>query len=185
MIASSIATWANALTAVRLGIIFPLTWSIIEGVWAPAALLFVIAVLTDYFDGPVARRFGQATPFGGLADHGTDALFVTSANAALAMTGFIPVYLPCIIPVAFLQYTIDSRVLKGHALRPNPLGRINGIAYYVVPGVVIGGHVLSVWDHLAPATSAFTWLLILSTLVSMAMRARNYFREPKNRASTE
>ncbi len=169
-----IATWANALTALRLGITFPLTWCLIENEWLIAAVLFTVAVLTDYFDGPLARRYGQATPFGGFADHATDAVFVTSACSALAMANYIPVYLPCIIPVAFLQYTFDSRVLKGQSLRPNPLGRINGIAYYVVPGVVIGGHVLSIWNYLAAATVAFTWLLIVSTLVSMALRARNY-----------
>lgn len=177
---ASWATWANALTALRLGITFPLMWSLTANAWVPAALLFFFAVLTDYFDGPLARRFGQATTFGGFADHATDALFVTCACAALAMADFIPIYLPCIIPVAFLQYTIDSRVLKGHALRPNPLGRINGIAYYVVPGVVIGGHVLSIWDIVAAATAAFAWVLILSTLVSMALRTRNYLGQPNN-----
>ncbi len=172
------ATWANALTALRLGIALPLAWSITESAWVPAALLFFIAALTDYFDGPLARRLGQATKFGGFADHATDALFVTSACTALAMADFITIYLPCIIPIAFLQYTVDSRVLKGHALRPNPLGRINGIAYYVVPGVVIGGHVLSIWDLLAAATAAFAWLLILTTAASMVLRARNYLSQP-------
>ena len=176
MITTPIATWANALTALRLGITFPLTWSIIENEWAIAAVLFTVAVLTDYFDGPLARRYGQATPFGGFADHATDAVFVTSACSVLAMADYIPVYLPWLIPIAFLQYTVDSRVLKGQSLRPNPLGRTNGIAYYVVPGIVIGGHALTIWNYLAVATAAFAWILIVSTLVSMALRARNYLR---------
>lgn len=174
MITAPLATWANALTALRLGITFPLMWSIIQNDWGIAALLFTIAVLTDYFDGPLARRYGQAAAFGGFADHATDALFVTCACTALAMVDYIPVILPCIIPIAFVQYTFDSRVLKGQSLRPNPLGRINGIAYYVIPGAVIGGHVLSIWNYLAAATAAFAWLLIVSTVVSMALRARNY-----------
>jgi CDP-diacylglycerol---glycerol-3-phosphate 3-phosphatidyltransferase len=178
LITAPLATWANALTALRLGLIFPLTGCIIDSEWAIAAVLFTVAALTDYFDGPLARRYGQATPFGGFADHATDALFVTCACTALAMTDYIPVLLPCIIPIAFLQYTVDSRVLKGQSLRPNPLGRINGIAYYVVPGVVIGGHVLAIWNHLAAVTDAFCWVLILSTVVSMALRTRNYLGKP-------
>jgi len=178
LITAPLATWANALTALRLGLICPLTWAIIEHEWLTAAALFTIAVLTDYFDGPLARYYGQATPFGGFADHATDALFVTSSCTALAMADYIPVYLPCLIPIAFLQYTVDSRALKGQSLRPNPLGRFNGIAYYVVPGVVIGGHVLSIWDYLAALTTAFAWALIMSTVVSMALRARNYLGKP-------
>lgn len=180
MISASLATWANALTALRLGLIFPLTWAIIEHEWSIAAVIFSIAALTDYFDGPLARHYGQATPFGGFADHATDALFVTSACTALAIADYIPVYLPCLIPIAFLQYAVDSRVLKGQSLRPNPLGRINGIAYYVVPGVVIGGHVLSIWSYLASVTVALAWVLIMSTFVSMGLRARNYLGKPSS-----
>ena len=177
MIAAPVATWANALTALRLIITLPLASMILDAEWSMAALLFAVAVLTDYFDGPLARRLSQASPFGGLVDHGTDALFVTSACTALAWSGFIPIALPLLIPLAFLQYATDSRVIRGHALRANPLGRINGIAYYVLPGIVIGGHALAIGSALADLAVALAWLLTVSTLLSMALRARAYFGE--------
>ena len=62
-------TWANALTALRLALIAPLVLAVIHGVWTVAAGLFTLAVLTDYFDGPLARHHGQATPIGGFMDH--------------------------------------------------------------------------------------------------------------------
>ena len=169
-------TWANALTTLRLLTIVPLTGALLAGNWPGAALLFTLAALTDYFDGPLARRLGQTSVLGGFIDHASDALFVTGACTALACAGYINTVLPLLIPVAFLQYTLDSQVLRGRALRPNPLGRWNGIAYYVLPGIVIGAHLLAVETLLQPVTVALAWLLVASTLLSMGMRAREYFR---------
>ncbi|MCP5181487.1 MAG: CDP-alcohol phosphatidyltransferase family protein [Pseudomonadales bacterium] len=167
-------TWANALTALRLALIAPLVLAVIHGVWTVAAGLFTLAVLTDYFDGPLARHHGQATPIGGFMDHATDALFVTVLCAAMALHHHLAWLLPVLIPLAFIQYSVDSRVLAGRALRPNRLGRVNGISYYVLPGVVIGAHWLDWWGWLAMPTSIASWLLCTSTLVSMGLRATNY-----------
>jgi phosphatidylglycerophosphate synthase len=172
---ATLMTWANGLTAIRLLCIAPLTLAILDSSWLIAAPLFVIAVLTDFFDGPLARRLGQSSALGGFIDHGTDALFVTCACTGLAWTGQINSVLPVLIPLAFLQYSLDSQVLRGRALKPNRLGRWNGIAYYVLPGIVIGASVLGIADLLSPIASVFAWLLAGSTLLSMGMRARGYF----------
>lgn len=169
-------TWANALTALRLLTIVPLSGAISAAHWPLAAILFTVAALTDYFDGPLARRLGQTSVLGGFIDHASDALFVTAACATLALAGHINGVLPLLIPLAFLQYSIDSQVFRGRALRPNPLGRWNGIAYYVLPGIVIGVHLLGLHATLMPVAGALAWLLAGSTLVSMGMRARSYFR---------
>jgi phosphatidylglycerophosphate synthase len=168
-------TWANALTALRLLTIVPLCDAVTDADWSLAAFFFTVAALTDYFDGPLARKFGQTSVLGGFIDHATDALFVTSACTTLALSGHINTLLPFLIPVAFLQYSIDSQVFRGRALRPNPLGRWNGIAYYVLPGFVIGVHLFRIDTLLMPVASALGWLLSGSTLVSMGMRARAYF----------
>lgn len=172
---ATLATWANALTAVRLLTIVPLVLTVLHAAWLPAALLFTLAAVTDYFDGPLARRLGQSSALGGFIDHGSDALFVTSVCTAMACAAHITPVLPVLIPLAFLQYMLDSQVLRGRALRPNPLGRWNGIGYYVLPGVVIGAHLLRIETLLMPLAEAFAWLLVSSTITSMCIRARNYF----------
>ncbi len=169
-------TWANALTAIRLLTIVPLCGAILSTDWLLAAGLFTVAALTDYFDGPLARRFGQSSAVGRFIDHASDALFVTAACTTLACSGHINNVLPFLIPTAFLQYMIDSRVFQGRALRPNPLGRWNGITYYVLPGIVIGAHLLHIEHLLMPVAAALAWLLVISTMVSMGLRAQAYFR---------
>ncbi len=163
-------TWANLLTAVRLVLIPPTCWLILEAHWLWAALLFTAAATSDYFDGRVARRLNQTSPAGGLFDHATDALYVTSGCWALAEAGFINPYLPWLIAAAFVQYMLDSRALAGHKLRMSTLGRYNGIAYFVVIGTGIGLNLLGL-ELLLPVLYWGAWLLVATSLASMLDRA--------------
>lgn len=55
-----------------------------------AFVVFVIAALTDTFDGWVARRLGGVTAFGALADPLADKLLVVGTLASLALFGEVP-----------------------------------------------------------------------------------------------
>lgn len=164
-------TWANGLTALRLVGILPGVWAVCTAHWALAAGVFVVAVLTDLADGPVARRFNHATPGGGLFDHTTDALFVAALLAALAATGYVNVFLPGLVALAFLQYVLDSRALAGAVLRTSLIGRYNGIAYYVLAGIPIIRNATGLGWPPDSWVAAIAWLLVLTTLLSMADRA--------------
>ena len=109
----------------------------IGSVKGAAAVLFVLAVATDFADGALARRRGVTSRLGGLFDHATDALFVTLGLSALAARGELTPILPLLVALAFTQYALDSRVVEGRALRASPLGRWNGIAYYVLLGIPV------------------------------------------------
>ena len=72
------------------------------------------AIVTDLTDGPLARRSGTASPFGGTFDHTTDFLFVVSGLAGGVVRGVIPWLLPVLVVAAFAQYVIDSYWLHRH-----------------------------------------------------------------------
>lgn len=163
-------TWANALTAVRLVLIVPTTLAILAGSWWPAAALFTLAAVTDFYDGVVARKLSQMSPLGGFFDHATDAVFVTAGCWALAQVGLVNPYLHWLIPLAFVQYALDSKALAGKALRTSTIGRSNGVAYFVAVGTGIGASALG-FDWLLPVLALFAWLLVLTTVVSMFDRA--------------
>lgn len=169
-------TWANALTALRLLCIAPCAWAIAQGQWGLAALLFVIAVITDLADGPLARRFNQASPFGGLFDHGTDALFCTISLSSLAWIGVINPWLPLLVALAFIQYMFDSRALAGLSLKTSFLGRNNGIAYFVMVGIPVVSQAASL--HWPPEQwiAGLAWGLVATTGLSMADRAITLIR---------
>ena len=126
---------------------------------------------TDLLDGPVARRFGEASPLGGLLDHGADAALVVAGLGALALRGALPALLPVLVAAAFLQYVLDSRALAGRRLRASGLGRANGVAYFVLLGIpVVQGALGLAWPA-AETVRALGWLLVASTLLSMGARA--------------
>jgi cardiolipin synthase len=167
---STVLTWANLLTLVRLAAAAPTAWAIATGQWHAAAAWFALAAVSDFADGRVARRWGQASPLGGLFDHATDAAYVTITLAACAGMGLVPWPLAALIPAAFIQYTLDSRALGGRPLRTSPIGRLNGIAYFVLAGVAIGREALAFDGLPRSAVAAFGWLLVASTMVSMVER---------------
>lgn len=166
------ATRANALSVLRVLAAPALAASISLRAWHCASLLFALATASDLADGRVARRYGEASRLGRLLDHAADACFVVFGTAALAWRGLLPAALPVLIALAFAQYALDSRAVGSGELRPNRLGRWNGIAYYVCVAVPLARELFgapwpsAAWLHLAG------WLVVASTLLSMFARLR-------------
>jgi phosphatidylglycerophosphate synthase len=170
-------TWANLLTAIRAVILVPTCYAILNQAWIIATLLFTTAVVTDIFDGKVARRLNQTSPFGGLFDHATDAAFVSLCCWAFANQGTINMVLPALIILAFIQYMLDSKALAGVALRMSAIGRSNGIAYYILVGTLIGAETLN-WQWLLQIAGYVAWLLVLTSGLSMLDRGVTLLRQP-------
>ena len=162
-------TWANLVTSLRLALIPATVFSISFNDWGLAAILFTIVVISDVVDGRLARQFNQATPLGGLLDHATDATFAAICTATIASSGQINVWLAPLIAITFIQYTLDSKALQGQTLRASKIGRLNGIAYFVLVGTVIGHHVLGFYFLELPI-QVFAWILVASSLVSIVDR---------------
>jgi CDP-diacylglycerol---glycerol-3-phosphate 3-phosphatidyltransferase len=163
---------ANALTAVRLLLVLPFAFFMAKGDERSAMLAlatWVVAVITDLLDGPIARRRGTVTALSGTFDHVSDFLFVTSGLFAGAVRGAFPWILPVLITAAFSQYVIDSYLIHRRTkLRGSKLGRYNGILYFVptLMDILIRMGLL----FLQPLLAILVWLLVLSTLVSMGQR---------------
>ncbi|MGE4606953.1 MAG: CDP-alcohol phosphatidyltransferase family protein [Myxococcota bacterium] len=165
-------TRANGMTLIRLIAAPVLAVAISADASLAATAVFTLAVATDVADGIVARRFGEASALGRLLDHTTDAIFVSVGTAALACAGELPVLLPTLIAASFVQYALDSRNPQADGPRPSSLGRWNGIAYFVVLAVPIVRDTLGLaWPDRTFVT-LLGWLLVVSTLVSIADRLR-------------
>ncbi|MDZ7686006.1 MAG: CDP-alcohol phosphatidyltransferase family protein [Gammaproteobacteria bacterium] len=169
-------TLPNALSASRL-LLAPLCFTAVTHErWIVAAALLFLAITTDVIDGRLARRRGLVTSFGGLLDHGSDAFFVTLTLAALAVVGLVPWLLPLLVAAAFAQYVLDSRALAGQPLRASRLGRYNGIAYFVLAGAPVVHAALGLELLPAGLFYALGWVLVATTITSMADRVIALFR---------
>lgn len=87
-----IVTVPNILTFVRVGIVpFLVLAFFIPGFLGTilTLALFLVASLTDYADGYIARRFQQASPFGAFLDPIADKILVAATLLMMAGTGRI------------------------------------------------------------------------------------------------
>ena len=64
-----------------------------------AGILFIIASLTDFVDGKLARKYNMVTDFGKMLDAIADKILVNSVLIILASSGFISPIIPVVIIV--------------------------------------------------------------------------------------
>jgi CDP-diacylglycerol--glycerol-3-phosphate 3-phosphatidyltransferase len=163
-------TVSNGLTSTRLVAAPFFYWAILDSAWGVAATLFWLAVVSDVIDGRVARARRETSVFGGVLDHGSDAIFVSLGHFALSQGGVTPDLLPFLILAAFIQYALDSRILSGQVLRASLIGRWNGVCYFIAPGIWVTREALDLSIPPDPWILAIGWLLVVSTVISMADR---------------
>ncbi len=87
---SKVFTLANVVSVLRLMAIPVFLWWVIEDRLLPAFILLVVAVLTDFVDGMIARRMNEITKLGQFLDPFADRLFIAATVIALAIQDVVP-----------------------------------------------------------------------------------------------
>ena len=90
----------NKLTASRLWLaaIFVACFAVdVHGRFSVALLVFLLATLTDYLDGVLARKRGLITDFGKLMDPLADKILTSSAFISLCAIGYFPAWAVIVI----------------------------------------------------------------------------------------
>ena len=64
---------------------------------AICAVLFIVASITDFFDGKIARKYNYVTNFGKLMDPVADKILVLSAILILIISGLVPFWTMLIV----------------------------------------------------------------------------------------
>ena len=87
----------NAISIMRIALVAPILWLMIQGRFEPAIVLFFIAGFSDGLDGWLAKRFHWHTRLGALLDPVADKLLVAGAFITLVYTGHVPVWLAVLV----------------------------------------------------------------------------------------
>jgi len=111
----------------------------LEGKEIYGAAIFVIAALTDFFDGYFARKRNQVTTIGKLLDPIADKLLVTSAFISLVELGLAPAWMVVIIvgrefAVSGIRSIAASR---GYLMPANWLGKTKMVVQILTIVVLI------------------------------------------------
>ena len=90
----------------------------VEVKYIVAGVLFIIASITDFFDGYVARKYNIVTDFGKMVDAISDKMLTNSLLVILSSAGMISTVVAVIIIVR--DFAVDSMKMivgnKGHAV---------------------------------------------------------------------
>ncbi len=129
---------ANKLTLLRIALIpvFIVFFYLGTGYWNyyVSALVFILAALTDLFDGSLARKHDIVTNFGKLMDPIADKLLVCSALVLLSIIGRIhPVLVIVLIGREFLISGFRAvAAADGKVLAASGLGKSKAIVQIVM-----------------------------------------------------
>lgn len=106
--------FVNFLSAFRIASSFAIIFTMMFGMYWTTFVLFLLAAISDWFDGFLARKYNVCTKLGGVMDHIGDKLLVV--NTFIMLAAMMPVWfvvVPIIIMIARELYISGLREFLG------------------------------------------------------------------------
>ena len=161
---SQIFTVANAVSVVRLMAIPVFLWLVIEDRLLIAFVLLVVAVLTDFVDGMIARRMNEITKLGQFLDPFADRLFIAATVIALAIQDVVPWWFVIAVMLRDALLGIGGVVMARYGAATLPVkwwGKVATFAMLVVLPLFLLGAVV---PEVGEITNPIAWVLALATV---------------------
>jgi CDP-diacylglycerol--glycerol-3-phosphate 3-phosphatidyltransferase len=165
----SVVNVANVLTGLRIVLVPVFLVALFVGdghetYWRVVAfIVFTVAVITDRFDGAIARSYGMVTEFGKLADPIADKALIGAALIGLSLLGDLPWWVTVVILVREVAVTILRLVvIRGGVIAASRGGKLKTL----VQSVAIGLFVLPLHGAWLTGAWAFMWAAIVLTVVT-------------------
>ena len=132
-----------------------------------AALAFALAVLSDYLDGALARRWQCETDFGRLMDPLADKVLIAAALVCLAWSHDIPAWVAIIlISRDFLITGLRQLALShGTVLAADPAGKTKTASQMIMIGFFLLRDAAGEWLPMTPWPS---WILLTGQVLLAA-----------------
>ncbi|MCF0113258.1 MAG: CDP-diacylglycerol--glycerol-3-phosphate 3-phosphatidyltransferase [Bacilli bacterium] len=143
-----------------------------------AAVIFVLASITDYFDGMLARKWNQVTNLGKFLDPIADKMLVDSLLIFLVIRpsyneNQLTIPLFCTILMILRDLIIDTMrsvaAAKGKVVAANIFGKLKTVFQMIaIPVVILNGFPFSYFDaSWHPWLRIGNWLIYIATLMSV------------------
>lgn len=167
----------NLLTTVRLALVPVFLVALFAGDehetrWRIAAfVIFAVAVVTDRFDGALARSYGMETEFGKLADPIADKALIGAALIGLSLVGDLPWWVTVVILVREIGVTVLRFAVLRRGVIPASRG---GKLKTLIQSIAIGLFILplpGVWHTVAVVIMAIAIVLTVLTGIDYVVEA--------------
>ena len=144
-----IVTWPNALSAARLAGVPVFLWLVLglrttaaDGI---AVGILVVAGISDWLDGKLARMLNQMSRLGQVLDPAADRLYIAATVVALAVRGIIPWWVFGVLAAREVSVALSLIVLRRRtsygALEVSFVGKTaTWCLMYAFPLLFLGAH---------------------------------------------
>jgi CDP-diacylglycerol--glycerol-3-phosphate 3-phosphatidyltransferase len=149
-----------------------------------AFFCFLVACLTDWCDGFLARRYNQVTVFGALWDPVADKILVTSAWITLVANHAMPAWIVVLLlardfTVTGLRMTAGQ---QGIALSAETGGKIKTVVQLITIGVLCAHYsLIEDWGFKSLSRPGYAyyeiWILYPACVITSLWSAWSYFRK--------
>ena len=134
-----------------------------------AAVIFILAALTDMLDGHIARKNNLVTNFGKLMDPLADKLLVMSALICLSQVGDVPGWM--VIVILGREFIITGMrqvaAAQGIVIAAGTTGKIKTITQLIaIPLLILENWPFSLFSFDLPMDQIFLWIALVMTVVS-------------------
>lgn len=153
--------FVNFLSAFRIAAAFAIIPTLMFQLYWTTFILYVLAALSDFFDGYLARKYNACSKLGGVMDHIGDKLLVV--NTLIMLTVMMPVWfvvVPVIIMIARELYISGLREFLGTQKIEMPVPK----ARFSMGKIKTTLQMISI--------AAFLLIFALSTLITPTMDSR-------------
>ena len=127
---SRILTTPNILSFFRLALVPVFLAFVVSGQDALALGVLVVASITDFLDGYLARRLNQVSRLGQLLDPAADRLYIFAALIGLAWRDVIPWWLMAVIVARDVMLAVLGIILANHGYGPLPVHHLGKVATF-------------------------------------------------------
>jgi CDP-diacylglycerol--glycerol-3-phosphate 3-phosphatidyltransferase len=185
--------WPNVLSIARIvmAVIVPYLMLAYDTMEAHVAglVIFIIASITDFVDGKLARRYNWITDFGKIIDSIADKLLVLGTMLTLALPAIAIIPLWAVLLIALREITITVLrmyfLTKGVVVQAVKSGKVKAAAQV---GTIIYAYLLWLYEtHAADidtypgsttetVATAILWVLLLITLYLTLQSGFVFFR---------
>ncbi|MDN5859710.1 MAG: CDP-diacylglycerol--glycerol-3-phosphate 3-phosphatidyltransferase [Pseudonocardia sp.] len=170
---------ANALTGVRLLLVPVFAWALVaehgqDLEWRLLAFaVFVLAAVTDRFDGELARRRGLVTAFGTVADPIADKTLMGAALIGLSALDLLPWWVTVVILTREIGITVLRFSVLRHGIIPASRG---GKAKTLIQTFAIGLYVLPLSELTGGSAlvDGIRWVLMMVAVLLTVVTGADY-----------
>ncbi|MBM3396782.1 MAG: CDP-alcohol phosphatidyltransferase family protein [Betaproteobacteria bacterium] len=149
-------------------------WALLQSYVELAASLFIVASLSDWLDGYLARRWHQTTRLGAWLDALADKLVTLCSAVPLVVTGHLPLAVVLVLvgrDALIVAAAFSTRRSSGALdFPPSPLGKLHTALVFCLVAVLLAQ--AANWIQLGPW---FQWLFALPVLTAI-LSCTHYIR---------